>query len=207
MKDSQKFETRIDKSGSFVITADNPMILKAVRDTIKFIGEDPTREGLLETPHRVVKSWNKLYEGYKKDPKDLLKTFTEGCCDEMVALTNIEFYSTCEHHMLPFFGRIHVAYIPKGKVVGISKLARLVEIYARRLQIQERLVSQVADDLMNLLGAKGAMVVCQAQHFCMTARGVEKQQSVMITSAVRGIFKQENVKNEFMQLIRMGGLK
>ena len=180
---------------------------KSITNIIRYIGDNPNREGLIETPNRVIKSWGKLYSGYWKDPADILKTFTEGACDEMVALTNIEFYSTCEHHMLPFFGKIHVAYIPKKRVVGVSKLARLVEIYARRLQIQERLVSQIADDLVHLLKARGAMVVAEAQHFCMTARGVEKQQSVMITSAVRGLFKEQNVKNEFMQLISMGGKK
>lgn len=183
------------------------LISQNLREIITYMGDNPFREGLQETPSRVIRSWEKLYSGYRKNPAELLKTFTEGACDEMVALTNIEFYSTCEHHMLPFFGKIHVAYIPNGKVVGVSKLARLVEVYARRLQIQERLVAQVADDLMIHLGAKGAMVICQAQHFCMTARGVEKQNSVMVTSAVRGCFKEQDVKNEFMSLIRMGGAK
>lgn len=180
------------------------MIKKSVVEMIKHIGDDPQREGLLETPSRVVKSWAKLYGGYTQHPKDILKTFTEGSCDEMVSLTNIEFYSTCEHHMLPFFGTMHVAYIPNGKVVGVSKLARLVEVFARRLQIQERLTADIADALMKYLKPRGVMVMCQAQHFCMVARGVEKQNSIMSTSAIRGVFKLPSVKSEFLETIKIG---
>lgn len=175
----------------------------AVIRQMEYIGEDVSREGLIETPKRVVKSWDKLYGGYKQDPVALMKTFSEGSCDEMVLLRNCEFYSTCEHHLLPFWGRIHVGYIPNGKVIGVSKLARLVEVYARRLQIQERLVTQIADILMSELNAKGAMVVADAQHFCMTARGVEKQHSSMVTSAIRGVFVNDfNARNEFLNLIK-----
>lgn len=178
-------------------------IKHSLKDILIFIGDDAEREGLLETPDRIVRSWSKLYSGYGQDPKDILKTFTEGACDEMVMLKNIEFYSTCEHHFLPFFGKMHIAYIPNGKVVGISKLARLTECFARRLQIQERLVMQIADALIDNLDAKGVMVICEAQHFCMTSRGVEKQNSIMVTSAIRGAFKNVETRNEFLQLVKI----
>ena len=160
------------------------------------------REGLLKTPSRVVKSWQHLFSGYSKDPSDIMTTFTEGTCNEMVILKDIEFYSTCEHHMLPFFGKISIGYIPYGRVLGISKLARLVEIYSRRLQIQEKMVGQIADTLMEYLKPKGCMVICEAKHLCMIARGVEKQNSIMITNAVRGIFIEQSVKDEFIKIIK-----
>lgn len=168
------------------------------------IGEDKEREGLLETPKRVIKSWEHLYSGYKSDPKEVLgKCFSDGACDEMVVLKNIEFYSVCEHHLLPFFGKISIGYIPNAKVVGISKLARLVEVFSRRLQIQEKMTGQIADTIMEVLQAKGAMVVAEAQHMCMVMRGVEKQNSMMITSAVRGLFKSDHrTREEFMGHIR-----
>lgn len=173
----------------------------AVVRIIEAVGEDPSREGLLETPERVVKSWAKLYGGYKENPDDILsKTFTERS-DEMVMLRNIELYSTCEHHLLPFFGRCHIAYIPKDKVVGISKLARLVECYARRMQIQERLTNQIAEAINMCLAPVGVGVIIEAQHFCMTSRGVEKQNSVMVTSAMLGLFREDNkARDEFLKL-------
>lgn len=174
-----------------------------LKDILTYIGEDVNREGLIETPYRIVKSWDKLYGGYNQNSNDILSTtFIEGKCDEMIILKDIEFYSTCEHHFLPFFGKIHIGYIPNDKVVGVSKLARLVEIYARRLQIQERLTTQIADDIENILNAKGVIVISEAQHFCMTARGVEKQKSKMITSAIRGAFEKTEARNEFMQLVK-----
>jgi GTP cyclohydrolase I len=181
-------------------------VLNAVRTLLINIGEDPSREGLLDTPKRVFKSYSKLYGGYQMKPEDILKTTFTEMSDEMVLLKDIEFYSTCEHHMLPFTGKIHIAYIPSQKdgqckVVGISKLARLVECYARRLQIQERLVNQIADALETYLGATGVMVVAEAQHQCMTSRGVEKQSSVMVTSAIRGVFKKPETRSEFLTLI------
>lgn len=173
----------------------------AVREIIAAIGDNPTREGLVDTPSRVVRSWEKLYGGYNQSAESVLKTsFVEGACHEMVVLRDIEFYSTCEHHMLPFFGRVHIGYIPDGKVVGVSKLARLVEVFARRLQIQERMTAQIADSIMTILGAKGCMVVASAQHFCMTSRGVEKQNSEMVTSAVRGCFESSDPRQEFLRL-------
>jgi len=174
-----------------------------IKEIIKYIGDDPDREGLIETPKRVVKSWDHLFSGYGKDPKELMKVFKEDSCDEMVILKDIEFYSMCEHHMIPFFGKISIGYIPNGKVLGISKLARLVEMYARRLQIQEKLVAQIADTLMEYLEPYGVMVVCEAKHLCMVARGVEKQNSVMVTNAVRGNFKTDiGVRNEFLKMIK-----
>ena len=182
--------------------SDNGGIEQNITRILQYIGDNPLREGLLETPDRVVRSWKELYAGYGSNPKDVLKVFEDDKCDEMVILKNIEFYSTCEHHMLPFFGKIHIGYIPDGKVVGISKLARLTEIFARRLQIQERLVANIADSLMQELSPLGVMVIAEAQHFCMTSRGVMKQNSKMITSAVRGNFKTESiVRNEFMGMI------
>lgn len=172
------------------------------RDLLNYIGENPNREGLKETPKRIVKSWEKLFSGYKKDPSSVLKTFTEGSCKEMVILKDIEFYSVCEHHFLPFFGTISIGYLPNKKVIGISKLARLVEIYSRRLQIQENLVAQIADSLMENLKPLGVMVVCRAQHMCICSRGVEKHQAQMITSALRGVFEKPEVRQEFLQFVQ-----
>lgn len=173
-------------------------------ELLKYIGEDPEREGLIDTPKRILKSYDELYAGYKQNPKEILGTvFEDGACDEMVILKDIEFYSMCEHHQLPFFGKISIGYIPNGKVVGVSKLARLVEVFARRMQIQERLTSQIADTLNEVLEPKGVMVICEAQHLCMVSRGVKKQNSKMITSAIRGVFKEkQEARNEFLQLIR-----
>lgn len=178
-------------------------IEKNIKEIFKFIGEDPEREGLLGTPDRMIRSWNKLFGGYKKDGKKVLSTtFVEGTCDEMVILKDIQFYSTCEHHFLPFYGKVSIAYIPNGKVVGISKLARLVEAFSRRLQIQERMTTQIADTINNVLEAKGVMVVVEGQHFCMTSRGVEKQESKMVTNAIRGAFEDSEVRQEFLMTIK-----
>jgi GTP cyclohydrolase IA len=186
------------------VSTNTQAIESYLKDILGYIGDDPDREGLVETPHRIVKSWEKLFGGYEQNPYDVIKTFEDGACNEMVILKDIEFYSTCEHHFLPFFGKVHIAYIPNGKVVGVSKLARLVEVYARRLQIQERLVGQIADCISEVLNPDGVMVVCQAQHFCMISRGVEKQNSIMVTSAVRGVFKDiAKTREEFMSLISM----
>ncbi len=169
---------------------------------LEYIGEDPVREGLKETPVRVIRSYDELFSGYGQSAEDVLKTFEDGACEEMVVLTNIEFYSHCEHHMMPFFGRAHIGYLPKGKVVGISKLARLLEVFARRLQIQERLGTQIVDALMQHLEPRGAACVIEAQHLCMTSRGVGKQDSIMKTSALRGKFKDDvAVRQEFLSFI------
>jgi len=172
-----------------------------IQRVLEYIGEDCTRDGLIDTPSRVVRTFDTLYGGYKQDPKEVV-TFFEDPSKEMVILKDIEFYSTCEHHMLPFFGKVHIGYIPNGKVVGISKLARLVEVYARRLQIQERMTTQIANCIVELIQPSGAMVVCEAQHLCMTSRGVEKQHSVMVTSAIRGAFEDKKLRAEFLSMIK-----
>ncbi len=178
--------------------------LAVIQAVLLIIGDDPTREGLLDTPKRVVKSWKELYGGYKLKPEDVLgTTFEAGKYDEMVILKDIELYSTCEHHMIPFFGRAHIAYIPTDRVVGLSKLARLVEVFARRLQIQEKLTDQIAETLEKVLKPRGVAVVIEAKHMCMCARGVSKQNSSMITSSLRGLLKEDpKARGEFMSMIR-----
>lgn len=185
-----------------LMTPEKAYIEDCLVDIMEYIGEEPDREGLLETPKRIRKSWDKLYGGYKMDPKSLLKTFDKETYSQMVVLKDIEFYSTCEHHMLPFFGKAHIAYIPGKKVIGVSKLARLLEIYARRMQIQERIGEQVTSFLMKELKAKGAACVLEAQHFCMTSRGVEKQNAKMVTSSLKGAFlKEPETRQEFFSMI------
>ncbi len=181
---------------------DQKKIEKLVRELLKEIGENPSREGLKDTPSRVAKSYNKLFGGYKKEAKALITEFDKENYDEMIICKNIDFYSTCEHHFLPFFGKISIGYIPRKKIVGISKLPRIVEIFARRLQNQERLTSQIADTLSKLLNPKGVGIVIETQHLCMLARGVEKQNSTMTTSAFRGLFlKNSKTRSEFLKLI------
>lgn len=169
---------------------------------LKALGEDPNRDGLLETPSRVVKSWEELFSGYKSNPAEVFKTFEADGYDELVLLKDCEFFSTCEHHMLPFYGRAHIAYIPNKKVIGLSKLARLLEIYSRRLQIQERIGLQVVSALMRNLKCRGAACIIEAEHFCMRARGVEKQNSLVVTSSLAGAFKKNPLtRAELMGLI------
>jgi GTP cyclohydrolase I len=177
---------------------------QVIVNLLELIGEDPSREGLQDTPKRVLKSYAKLFGGYDQDPKEILKTtFAGEGYDQIVLLDNIEFFSTCEHHLLPFFGKAHVAYIPRKRVVGLSKLARVVECFARRAQIQERLTSQIANALNEALDPMGVGVILEAQHFCMVARGVEKQGSVMVTSALTGVLKSDSkARSEFMSLLR-----
>lgn len=176
---------------------------KDIKNILKYIGEDVDREGLLETPKRVRKAYDEIFGGYKQDPKELMKVFADGSCKEMVILKNCEFYSTCEHHMFPFFGHISIGYIPNKKVIGISKLARLVDCFSKRMQIQEKMTSQIADCIMKLLKPYGVYVVCEGVHFCMRSRGVKKQDASMITSAVRGIFKKDHkARAEFLELIK-----
>jgi GTP cyclohydrolase I len=174
----------------------------SIKELLDAIGEDPEREGLQGTPERVIRSWGELYGGYEQSPADLFTTF-ESDHDEMVLLRDIEFFSMCEHHMLPFFGKAHIAYLPDQRVIGISKLARLLEVYSRRLQIQERIGQQVADDLMTYLKPKGCAVVLEAKHLCMVARGVNKQNSLMTTSVMRGAFRTSpSLKDEFLSMCR-----
>ena len=175
-----------------------------VAEQLRQLGEDPERQGLLKTPQRVASAMRWLTRGYQLDPEKLIRDamFAEPH-EGMVLVRDIDLYSMCEHHMLPFFGKAHVAYIPKGRIVGISKLARLVEVFARRLQVQERLTDQVADALMNVLEPHGVGVVIEAQHLCMMMRGVEKQHSKTITSAVRGNFRtDQKTRDEFLRLVQ-----
>jgi GTP cyclohydrolase I len=174
-----------------------------VREMIARIGEDPSREGLVDTPERVVKSLQYLTHGYAQQPADILHgaLFTVDY-DEMVIVKDIEMFSMCEHHMLPFFGKVHIAYIPKGKVIGLSKLPRLVEVFARRLQVQERLTTQLAEAIQEIIQPQGVGVVIEARHLCMMMRGVEKQHSAAVTSAMLGTFRQQSTRNEFLSLLR-----
>jgi len=176
---------------------------EAVKTMMLHVGEDPSREGLLETPSRVRKAYEFIYGGYKEDPHEILsKALFTSSNDEMVLIKDIEFYSTCEHHLLPIIGRVHVAYIPDGKVVGLSKIPRVVNVFARRMQIQEQLTEQIADAIMDTIAPKGVAVVVQARHMCMEMRGVEKINSTTTSSALRGLFKRdEKTRAEFFSLI------
>jgi GTP cyclohydrolase I len=178
-----------------------------IRSIIKTIGEDPDREGLRRTPERVSQALKFLTQGYQMDPAKVINDalFTEDY-EEMIVQKDIDFYSLCEHHMLPFFGKAHVAYIPHHKIVGISKLARLVDVYSRRLQVQERLTNQIATIIMEKLDALGVAVVIEAEHLCMRMRGIQKQNSFVITSTLLGAFRtRQETRNEFMTLIRQKG--
>lgn len=175
-----------------------------IRQILKAIGEDPDREGLRRTPQRVAQALTFLTRGYEMDPAKVINDalFTEEY-EEMIVQKDIDFYSLCEHHMLPFFGKAHLAYIPNHKIVGISKLARLVDVFARRLQVQERMTNQIATTIMDKLDARGVAVVLEAEHLCMRMRGVEKQNSYVITSSLLGAFRSRvETRNEFMNLIR-----
>ena len=175
-----------------------------VEAVLKELGEDPGRDGLVRTPDRVAKSMRFLTRGYHEDPHEILNgALFDVTYDEMVIVKDIELYSLCEHHLLPFLGRAHVAYIPNGKVVGLSKIPRLVDVFSRRLQVQERLTSQVAESLEEILEPKGVAVVVEAIHLCMMMRGVESQNASAITSSMRGEFEQDSkTRSEFMTLIR-----
>jgi GTP cyclohydrolase I len=174
----------------------------AAKMIIEAIGEDVNRDGLIKTPKRVAKSFEYLCSGYFKDPKEVLNdALFDSTNNEMVVVRNIEFYSLCEHHILPFFGRVHVAYIPDKKVVGLSKIPRMVNIFARRLQIQEQLTEQIADAIMEVVKPKGVGVVIHARHMCMEMRGVESKHSYTSSSALRGVFLDEKTREEFFNII------
>jgi len=175
-----------------------------IREMLLRVGEDPQREGLARTPLRVAKAMDFLTSGYDTTPEDVVRgAVFEEDCDEMVLVRDIEFYSLCEHHILPFFGRAHVAYVPNGKVVGLSKVARVVDVFGRRLQVQERLTNQVADALVETLQPLGVAVVMEASHTCMMMRGVQKQNSSTVTSAMRGSFAADaRTRSEFMALLK-----
>jgi GTP cyclohydrolase IA len=182
---------------------DLPRIERAVREILIAVGEDPDREGLVETPRRVAKSYAEVFAGLHQDPADLLATTFDIDHEEMVLVKDIPFYSTCEHHLVPFHGTAHIGYIPShdGKVTGLSKLARLVEVFARRPQVQERLTTQIVDALMEHLEPKGAIVVVECEHMCMSMRGVRKPGAKTVTSAVRGQLRETATRAEAMSLI------
>ena len=176
------------------------------REILSRLGEDPTRDGLERTPERVEKSMAFLTKGYDEDPTKILRgAMFDVDYDEMVIVEDIEMFSLCEHHMLPFFGRVHVAYIPKGKVLGLSKIPRLIEVFARRLQVQERMTRQIADSIQDAINPRGVGVVIEARHLCMMMRGIEKQNSSTVTSAMVGCFQQKETRSEFLSLVRQPG--
>jgi GTP cyclohydrolase IA len=190
-------------------TVESPTLTSAsfedlVREMIVRLGEDPAREGLVGTPDRVHRAFVSLLTGYKEDPEAMLKkALFSVTYDEMVIVKDVEMFSLCEHHMLPFFGKVHVAYIPKGRVIGLSKIPRLIEIFSRRLQIQERLTTQIAETIQKAIEPQGVGVVVEARHLCMMMRGVEKQHSAAVTSSMLGCFRDEQeTRTEFLSLIR-----
>ncbi|HZU75666.1 MAG TPA: GTP cyclohydrolase I FolE [Dehalococcoidia bacterium] len=184
---------------------DKERIQAAVREIILAVGEDPEREGLRGTPRRIADMYEEIFAGLRADPGEALGVVFHEDHDEMVILRDIPFYSLCEHHLLPFHGVAHVGYIPRGAVVGISKIARVVETFARRPQVQERLTGQIADCILERLNAKGVAVALEAEHLCMTMRGIKKPGSTMVTSAMRGTFRQrEETRAEFLSLVRHG---
>jgi GTP cyclohydrolase I len=177
------------------------------RELLARIGEDPTRDGLLRTPERMEKSMQFLTRGYSMNPTEVLqKALFDVDYDEMVIVKDIEFFSMCEHHLLPFFGKAHIAYVPNGKVIGLSKIPRLVDVFSRRLQVQERLTREIADAIESAIQPQGVAIILEAQHLCMMMRGVEKQHSSTVTSAMLGVFKtQLQTRNEFLSLVRRQG--
>jgi GTP cyclohydrolase I len=196
------------KKGTMSIVADttlaNATYADLVREMLVRLGEDPVREGLARTPERVQRAMEYLTKGYAEDPEAMLKSalFTVEY-DEMVIVKDIEIFSLCEHHLLPFFGKVHIAYIPRGRVIGLSKLPRLVDIFARRLQVQERLTTQIAETIQRVIEPQGVGVVIEARHLCMMMRGIEKQHSAAVTSAMFGCFRDElETRGEFLSLIR-----
>ncbi len=188
-------------------TLNNVPMQELYSEIIRRLGEDPTRDGLMKTPERMEKSMTFLTHGYTQTVSQVLhNALFDVDYDEMVIVKDIEFFSLCEHHMLPFFGRAHVAYVPNGKVIGLSKMARVVDVFARRLQVQERLTRQISDAIEEAIAPQGVGVILEAQHLCMMMRGVEKQHSSTVTSAMLGVFKtQLQTRNEFLSLVRRSG--
>ena len=198
------YPNKIPRNGHGTPPLDHVDSAQLIRELLRRIGEDPDREGLKQTPARIIRSWEELFGGYRQRAEDVLVTqFHAEQYDEMVLLRDIEFYSTCEHHMLPFSGKAHVAYIPEKKIVGLSKLARLVDVFARRLQVQERLTQQIASELQRVLRPKGVAVMIEASHQCMSCRGVRKQSGKTITSCLVGAFKDNLAsRTEFLALVK-----
>ncbi len=194
----------IDVSEVYVSAEPQDPIQAAVENILLSIGEDPQREGLVKTPERVARMYEEITAGYETDPVKLINgALFEVDYDEMVLVRDIEFYSLCEHHMLPFFGRAHVAYIPNGQVLGLSKIPRIVEMYARRLQVQERMTAEIASFLQDVLHPKGVAVVVEGAHMCAMMRGVKKTQTSMVTRALRGVFKEDaELRAEFLQQLK-----
>ncbi|SFE75452.1 GTP cyclohydrolase I [Paenibacillus catalpae] len=173
-----------------------------VKEILKLVGEDVEREGLLETPARVTRMYEEIFAGYEVDPREVLGVTFDEQHEELVIVKDIVYYSQCEHHMAPFFGKVHIGYIPSGKIAGLSKLARLVEAITRRLQVQERITTQIADIMQEVLKPQGVMVVVEGEHLCMCARGVKKPGSKTVTSAVRGVFSDSALRSEFLALLK-----
>lgn len=178
------------------------------KNLLELLGEDPSREGLLNTPKRVAKAWEFLTKGYNENLDELINNaIFEGVSKDMVIVKNIEFYSLCEHHMIPFYGKAHIGYIPDGKIIGLSKLARITDLFSQRLQVQERLTNQIAQCLQEVLNPRGVAVVLEGKHFCMLSRGVQKQNSIATSSSMLGIFREkESTRNEFLKLIEMNNI-
>jgi GTP cyclohydrolase IA len=189
--------------GEVALPAASPELEANVREMLALLGENPERDGLQNTPSRVARSWAFLTSGYAIDPKEVVgDALFEAEYDEMVVVRDVEVYSLCEHHLLPFFGRVHIAYLPSDKIVGLSKLARLAEVYARRLQVQERLTTEIATAINDILEPRGVGVVMEARHLCMMMRGVEKQESAAVTSCMLGRFRTDaRTRGEFLSLI------
>jgi GTP cyclohydrolase I len=192
----------VDASGDGRMDAARTSAL--IKKLLENLGEDPTREGLLRTPERVERSFQELTQGYSQSVEDAVRSGVfEEDCSEMVLVKDIEFYSLCEHHMLPFYGRVHVGYIPNGRIIGLSKIPRIIDVFARRLQVQERMTVQIAEALQEALEPKGVGVVADARHLCMMMRGVQKQNSSAMTSALRGVFQTDSkTRNEFLAFVR-----
>jgi GTP cyclohydrolase I len=206
--DNKRVARRKTGNGKVTVLKSRPMPIEGIRENVRqileYIGEDPDREGLVKTPLRVAKAYEYLTKGYQQNPEEILNQakFTEEDYQEMVVVRDIDFFSMCEHHILPFFGRANVAYIPRHHIVGLSKIPRLVEVFSRRLQVQERLTTQIANTIMEVLDPLGVGVVIRAEHLCMRMRGVEKQNSVVTTSAMLGAFRtQQATREEFITLV------
>lgn len=188
----------------YIYIMDENKIKEAIKMIIEAIGENPEREGLQETPDRIARMYTEIFSGLNQEPEEHLKKVFTVNSDDIVLEKDIQFYSMCEHHFMPFYGKAHVAYIPNNKVVGLSKLARTVEVFARRLQLQERMTAQIADSIMHYLEVKGVMVVIEAEHMCMTMRGIKKPGSKTVTVVTRGIFKSETkFRSEVYEMIKM----
>jgi GTP cyclohydrolase I len=195
-----------DSQPAETLTLEEASTQDIYRELLRRMGEDPTRDGLLRTPERMEKSTAYLTQGYTQSVEEVLhNALFDVDYDEMVMVRDVEFYSQCEHHLLPFFGKAHVAYVPNGKVIGLSKIPRIVDIFARRLQVQERLTRQIADAITDAIHPQGVAVILEAEHLCMMMRGVEKQHSATVTSTMLGVFKSQlQTRNEFLSLVRTG---